>query len=98
MAAVASLRSDPPMELFGDEMNYRTTITSPIGDLTLTSDGEAITEIWMGEADPLPGAKQDDSLPVFKLASEQFEAYFQRQRTDFDLPLKPYGTPFQLSV
>jgi methylated-DNA-[protein]-cysteine S-methyltransferase len=79
-------------------MTYRTTIDSPIGELTLTSDGNAITEIWMGEAKPLPGAVYKPDLPVFQEAARQFAAYFKRERTDFDFALRPQGTPFQLSV
>ncbi len=95
---MACLRRDPPLEILGDEMNYRTTVPSLIDPLTLTSDGEFITEIWMGEPRPLPDALVDPELPVFKEAARQLAAYFARELTDFDLPLKPSGTAFQMTV
>lgn len=79
-------------------MKYRTAIPSLIDDLTLTSDGEFITEIWMGTPNPLPEAKVDHNLPVFREAKSQLDAYFAQELTQFDLPLKPMGTPFQLMV
>ena len=79
-------------------MNYRTAIPSLIDDLTLTSDGESITEIWMGDPNPMPGANVDPNLPVFKEAKRQLDAYFARELRQFDLPLKPTGTSFQLIV
>lgn len=79
-------------------MTYRTEIPSPIGPLTLTSDGESITEIWMAEPSPLPEAVVDRELPIFREAEKQFADYFAGIRQEFDLPLKPQGTPFQMSV
>lgn len=79
-------------------MTYRTEIPSPIGPLTLTSDGQSITEIWMGEPAPAPQAIVDPALPVFQQAAKQFEEYFAGARQDFNLPLAPSGTPFQMTV
>lgn len=79
-------------------MNYRTTVPSLIDPLTLTSDGDFITEIWMGEPLPMPDAKVDPGLPLFKEAARQLAAYFARELTTFDLPLKPQGTEFQMTV
>jgi methylated-DNA-[protein]-cysteine S-methyltransferase len=76
---------------------FRTSIPSPIGDLTLTSDGEFLTEIWMGEPSPLP-AIEAPNLPVFVETKQQLDAYFRRERTSFDLPLRASGTDFQKVV
>jgi methylated-DNA-[protein]-cysteine S-methyltransferase len=35
---------------------------------------------------------------MLRVAADQLAAYFAGERTDFDLPLSPSGTPFQLSV
>lgn len=79
-------------------MIYRTTIPSPIDPLTIDSDGEFIVDIWMGEPSHKVETTSDPYLGVFKQAREQLNAYFNRELTDFDLPLKPQGTPFQLTV
>jgi methylated-DNA-[protein]-cysteine S-methyltransferase len=75
-----------------------TIVPSPIGDLVLTSDGSAITGVYMGEPphgiDP---AWREDPAP-FTAAVEQLAAYFAGERESFDLELAPTGTPFQLAV
>ena len=43
------------------------------------------------------GVRSDDD-PVLVAAAEQLAAYFAGERTDFDLPLAPTGTPFQQEV
>lgn len=79
-------------------MTYRTTVPSPIDPLTLTSDGEFLTEIWMGEPRPLPSAVIDPNLPIFRETERQLAAYFARELQQFDLPLRPTGTEFQRMV
>ena len=39
-----------------------------------------------------------DGDPVLVAAAEQLASYFAGERTDFDLPLDPVGTPFQQEV
>ena len=78
-------------------MTVYTVVPSPIGDLVLTSDGSAITGVYMGEPphgiDP---AWRQDPAP-FTAAVEQLDAYFAGERESFDLDLAPTGTPFQLA-
>jgi methylated-DNA-[protein]-cysteine S-methyltransferase len=77
---------------------YYTTTPSPLGSLLLVSDGEAITAVEMEphRAPVFAGARPDDG--PFRTAVEQLAAYFAGDRTDFDLPLAPRGTGFQLRV
>lgn len=44
--------------------------------------------------------KRDDQLPLFKTVKMQLQEYFQRERREFELPikLKMIGTDFQKSV
>jgi len=79
-------------------MIYRTIIPSPIDDLTLSSDGEHITELWMGEPRPAFDVRIEPDLPVLKEAARQLAAYFGRELRSFDLPLNPEGTEFQRKV
>jgi methylated-DNA-[protein]-cysteine S-methyltransferase len=41
---------------------------------------------------------REDSTPVLVEAVRQLRAYFDRDLKEFDLPLRPSGTPFQLRV
>jgi methylated-DNA-[protein]-cysteine S-methyltransferase len=79
---------------------YVTTLPSPVGELTLVSDGERLTGLYLPthrRATSLDGAAVRDPAP-FGAVIEQLDAYFVRERTAFDVPLAPSGTPFQLAV
>lgn len=75
-------------------------LASPIGDLLLTGDGAAVSGIWMmSHRDEWKRAKalpRDDA--AFAATRAQLTAYFAGERTTFDLPLAPAGTPFQRKV
>jgi methylated-DNA-[protein]-cysteine S-methyltransferase len=81
-----------------------TIMPSPIGDLLLTSDGEAVTGITMelehGKPAPAPQRewRKDESAAPLRLVREQLRAYFEGDRFDFDLPLRMAGTSFQRAV
>ena len=68
---------------------------SPIGPLTLHAENGALTSVWM-EDDDLP-ERRDDSPPLAE-ARRQLEAYFAGELHEFDLPLAPSGSDFQLAV
>lgn len=76
------------------------TIDSPIGPLILTAADGALTRVHMHEQrhapPPAPGALRDDA--AFARVATQFAEYFTGERTEFDLPLAPAGTPFQRGV
>ena len=75
---------------------FTRTIDSPIGPLLLTSDGRSLTRLLMsGEPDP---GWSIEPCAVLDRAEQQLKEYFAGERTDFDLPLAPAGTPFQRSV
>ena len=77
-------------------MTTYTTVPSPIGDLLLAGDGEALTHLYMEGIGPEPEWRRGDT--AFRDATAQLAAYFARELRDFDLPLAPRGTPFQLRV
>ncbi len=74
--------------------NHRFTVyESPLGPLTLTGDGAALTGLWF----PSRGPAHDDAdhrPEDFAAAIDQLEGYFAGARRAFDLPLRPRGTPF----
>jgi methylated-DNA-[protein]-cysteine S-methyltransferase len=77
-----------------------TTQQSPVGELTLVGDGEALSGLYMTEhrhRPPLPaGARPDES--AFARARDQLDEYFAGERIEFDLPLRMEGSPFQREV
>ncbi len=79
-----------------------TTLNSPIGELLLTSDGAALTGLYMPDHahGPEIGADwvRDDGAELFASAAEQLGEYFGGGRRLFSLPLAPVGTEFQRRV
>ena len=74
--------------------------SSPIGKLVVAADEAGIRHILFDENRyDVPGRDdwRRDASPV-SVAREQLFAYFAGERHEFDLPLHPVGTPFQLSV
>ena len=77
---------------------------TPIGLLTVTSDGDAITGVYMETHRHSPGDRSlwvrepADECAVLSTARAQLAAYFQGQRLSFDLPLRARGTDMQRSV
>jgi methylated-DNA-[protein]-cysteine S-methyltransferase len=78
-------------------MRY-STLPTPIGELVLTADPDgALTRLYLPNRPPdTSGWERDDALlePVLRQLGE----YFAGERTEFDLPLEPAGTPFQRST
>lgn len=88
-------------------MKERTLISkvtdSPVGPLTLIADETALVAVlWPDDA---PGrvrlehrpARSGESTLLDRVAA-QLDEYFAGTRTEFDLPLAPRGTQFQLEV
>lgn len=74
-------------------MIRRLTIDSPLGPLTLTAEGGALTVLDWGRVDDIPPAD-----PLLTEAAAQVAAYFTGRLQRFDLPLQPAGTAFQRRV
>ena len=108
------------MWVFCKKEDYMATTTdrvlvvdSPIGPLTLTAQGGALTAIDFGapagfaagvsvgtisSANGVGRAADDPTDPVLTEAARQLAAYFAGELREFALPLRPSGTPFQLAV
>ncbi|MGH2763140.1 MAG: methylated-DNA--[protein]-cysteine S-methyltransferase [Thermoleophilaceae bacterium] len=77
------------------------TLDSPLGELLLVGDGEALTGLHMlpEHRHPPgvgPGWRRDPAS--FAEAVRQLRAYFAGELTAFDLPVAPRGTVFQRAV
>ena len=81
-------------------MIYTAHYNSPLGGITLTSDGMALTGLYFdGERDfpdLSPGRKKD--LPLFGEVMRWLDLYFAGKEPDFSPTLNPTGTAFQMSV
>ncbi|MDQ6805088.1 MAG: methylated-DNA--[protein]-cysteine S-methyltransferase [Actinomycetota bacterium] len=76
------------------------TVGSPIGELLLAGDGEALQILTMqGGRRPIrPQADWTRSEGAFAAARSQLEEYFDGRRRRFELTLAPAGGPFELAV
>jgi len=69
------------------------SLKSPVGDLTLFADGDAIIALSWGHGRDAP---QKTKTPVLNQAARLLEQYFKTGAADFSaLTLDPAGTPFQ---
>jgi methylated-DNA-[protein]-cysteine S-methyltransferase len=82
-------------------LNTYTYFESPIGRLLLTSDGTALTGLYMEpsrKAQSIDGWIQDEAVSPLSATVRQLTEYFAGTRRDFDLPLRFQGTTFQTRV
>lgn len=71
---------------------------SPIGKLTLVSDGEAITHLaFENNKYPIADAPRGTDKIIEK-ACKELDAYFAGRLKTFTVPVRPEGTAFQLSA
>ena len=81
-------------------MIYTAHYTSPLGGITLASDGIALTGLYFdGEpgCPPCDAAHKKD-LPVLGEAMRWLDLYFAGKEPDFMPALAPAGTPFQQAI
>ena len=83
-------------------MDYTFHYDSPLGGITLSSDGEALTGLWFdGQkyfARTLGQEHAEKPLPVFDETARWLELYFAGTVPDFTPKLNPRGTSFQRAV
>lgn len=83
-------------------MQYINHYQSDVGGITLASDGQNITGLWLDGQKYFPNfllektVKKD--LPVFEKTHEWLDIYFSGQEPDFTPPLLLVGSPFRLEV
>ncbi|MBQ1502503.1 MAG: methylated-DNA--[Clostridia bacterium] len=68
--------------------------SSPLGTVTLESDGDVLTGLKFEERDGPPRPDESPELPVFAQTKRWLEAYFSGEIPDFTPPLRIDSTPF----
>lgn len=76
---------------------------SMVGELTVVSDGENLTGLWMKQqkyyAATVKGEWIEEQVSTLLFAKQWLDAYFSGKQPDIGtLPLKPEGSEFQQSV
>ena len=66
------------------------------GNMVIVSDGSAVTAAFIENFKTPSGKKAADKIT--DRAAKQLEEYSAGKRRQFDLPLRPSGTPFQQTV
>ncbi len=75
---------------------------SPLGGITLGSDGKALTGLWFDGQEhyavALPPRAECRKLPVFDETCRWLDIYFSGHAPDFTPELAMHGTPFRKAV
>jgi methylated-DNA-[protein]-cysteine S-methyltransferase len=80
-----------------------TRMPSPVGELLVTAEGGRLTGLYLpadrfarhAAAHPGTARRYDDAFAAVRI---QLAEYFAGERTSFELPVAPHGTPFQQRV
>ena len=83
-------------------MQYITHYQSPLGGITISSDGIALTGLWFdGQkyfASTLGADYKEKDLPVFAEAKRWLDIYFSGREPSFTPPLSLNGSAFRMAV
>ena len=83
-------------------MQYTCKYLSPLGEMLLASDGEALTGAWFeGQkyyAAALAVAHEEKSLPVFEETRTWLDGYFNGRKPGLMPLIHLQGSPFRLAV
>lgn len=85
-------------------MYYQTHFESPLGGITLASDGEHLSGVWLDGQKYFKSTIKEEmhqkgDLPVLEAAKEWLKLYFEGKRPDAStLSLVPWGSEFRQEV
>lgn len=83
-------------------MQYTHKYRSPLGEITLASNGDQLTGLWFdGQkyfAATLPAEHTEKELEIFGQTQEWLDIYFKGKVPSFLPPIHLEGTPFRLAV
>ena len=87
---------------FPSFMDYVHRYASPLGNMTLASDGRSLIGLWFDKqkhfACNLKEKAKEGDLPIFDEAIRWLDVYFDGGIPDFIPPLAPRGSAFQKEV
>lgn len=85
-----------------NNMGYIYYYNSPLGRMTMSSDGEALTGLWFDFqkyfGSTLSENEEEKSLPVFDETMRWLDIYFQGKEPGFTPLMRPEGTEFRRAV
>lgn len=83
-------------------MDYIHSYASPLGQITVASDGKAVVGLWFDgqkyDRDVLEEEYKEAALPIFGEADRWLDQYFAGQTPNFTPKLKLRGTAFRRRV
>lgn len=83
-------------------MIYTYPYFSPLGPMTLASDGAALIGAWFNGQKYFPKRlsldSKEEKIAVLEQTQTWLERYFQGRQPDFTLPLQLIDTPFRIAV
>ena len=83
-------------------MTYLFDYNSPLGKITMASNGEALSGLWFEGQKyfkaSVKGEGEKKSLPIFDEAIKWLDIYFSGKKPDFTPKLLITGTPFRKAV
>lgn len=83
-------------------MNYLSHYSSPLGSITITSDGRTVTGLWFDGQRHFPTLSESEyskaDLPIFQQTHRWLDHYFRGGKDEALPPLNPHLTPFQQIV
>ena len=83
-------------------MNNTFHYTSPLGGITLASDGKALTGLWFDGQKYFPHKLVEESseaeLPIFTQTCNWLDIYFSGKEPGFTPPIRLHTTSFRKAV
>ena len=76
----------------------RFVYSTPVGKITIADDSNGKIAYVALPGKTVPFETVEKESEIIKKAGKQLEEYFAGRRKDFDIPLNPNGTEFQIKV
>jgi methylated-DNA-[protein]-cysteine S-methyltransferase len=79
---------------------YFTDYSSPLGEMLIAGDGEAICGVWFYGQKHFPALDliRNDELTIFNRTKQWLDDYFKGLNPEIDFNLNPQGSDFRLEV
>ena len=82
-------------------MYFSTTYSSPLGELLIVSDGDAVCRVSFCGQKHFPSSEnfmKNDDLAIFSDVKQWFDDYFNGLNPEITFNLKPEGSEFRIKV